>query len=205
MNPCADHLHQRHINTLWNRPMTHSDAGPFRIPPIILSLSPPPLSLHAHTHRYTHTHVDRFSEENNSAHEHPRRFAAHSGSPAQTATPPLPVLPPPPPVQVTAHDDDDDVLPRQRQEVGGSTGGGRKPAAKRRGRDLPSAPITLILKGAGIRLLLRRCGCWWIIASPPCSFVRDVCLPSFLASFLPFLSFLPLSSGFNATCRENAA
>lgn len=58
MNPCADHLHQRHINTLWNRPMTHSDAGPFRIPPIILSLSPPPLSLHAHAHRHTHTWTD---------------------------------------------------------------------------------------------------------------------------------------------------
>lgn len=69
--------------------------------------------------------------------------AVHSGSPARPS-PPCP--PPPPPVQVT---DDDDVLPWQRLEVGGSTGGGRKPAAKQRGRDLPSAPITLILKGAG--------------------------------------------------------
>lgn len=39
MNPCAGHLHQRHIDTLWNWLMTHSDAGPFHIPPIILPLS----------------------------------------------------------------------------------------------------------------------------------------------------------------------
>ncbi|CAB1434681.1 unnamed protein product [Pleuronectes platessa] len=50
-------------------------------------------------------------------------------------------------LQVT--DDDEDVLLWQRPDVGGSTGGGWKPAAKQRGRDLPSAPITLILKGAG--------------------------------------------------------
>lgn len=73
--------------------------------------------------------------------------AVHSGSPAGRSNghPSPPCPPPPPPVQVT----DDDVLPWQRLEVGGSTGGGRKPAAKQRGRDLPSAPITLILKGAG--------------------------------------------------------
>ena len=73
-----------------------------------------------------------------------RRSQWQPGSALKPATPPSP-CPPPPPVQVT----DDDVLPWQRLEVGGSTGGGRKPAAKQRGRDLPSAPITLILKGAG--------------------------------------------------------
>ncbi|KAF0045796.1 hypothetical protein F2P81_002325 [Scophthalmus maximus] len=31
-------------------------------------------------------------------------------------------------------------------DVGGSTGGGWKPAAMQRGRDLPSAPITLVFK-----------------------------------------------------------
>lgn len=76
MNLCAGHLHQRHINTLWNWLMTHSDAGPFHVPPIILSLTP------HDTH--THTHRANFSLENNWARSHSQW--------QPWPTPPFPVL-----------------------------------------------------------------------------------------------------------------
>ena len=125
---------------------------------------------------FLHTHYRSLSLPLTRTHTHNTQNSfvpVHSGTPAQRSSQPLPV-----PVHLLQCKSLMMCCPGNGWRwVAPRAVGGSQPLSSV-GGICWAQPSPWFWKGAGSRLLLRRCGCWWIITSPPCSFVRDrlVCL-----------------------------